>query len=122
MCERRKVTKGEFSRFKKHFLLWQAKLGVPEYDVVFKQDADDKYFAYIDADSESCTATVSLCKTIKMGAGEWVKSTARHEALHLLLTRLVDCAKGRFVSADEIDREYERVVRILEKVTEGLEG
>ena len=120
MCKKRTVTKAECRKFEKAFIKWQLVFGVPEYAVRVTQDAGDQYYATMSADSDACTCRLSFCNTVREDEDEsWIDDAAKHEALHLLLNRLVDCAKDRWASESEIDREYERVVRILEGVVKG---
>jgi hypothetical protein len=44
------------------------------------------------------------------------QDTGKHEAIHLFLHRLIWLGDQRFVGKDESQEEWERLVRILEKV------
>ncbi len=117
MSKVRKVTKAEFGRFQKVFRFYQLLLGVPEYEVYFEQ-ADIDAIAQIDRNVKGCVAVVKLNTRIPLedaNAG-WVEETAKHEAIHLFLNRLMYLAKSRWSAEGEIDREEERITRILERI------
>ena len=44
-----------------------------------------------------------------------MRDCAKHEALHLLIARLEDLAKRRYVTPGDINEECEGIVEILEK-------
>ena len=48
-----------------------------------------------------------------------IKKTAKHEALHLLLMRLENCARARYLIEDEIDESIEELVYKLEDLIVG---
>ena len=114
----RKVTKREYKKFDETFKLWQLRFGCPEYEIATRHGDTGGNVGSLSADSSGCTGVVGLCTHIAPNddLDNWVEDVAKHEALHLLLLRLTDLAKGRFASEDEIDRENERITRILEKL------
>lgn len=116
MCKRRTVTKREFERFKRAFGVWKLRMGFPEYELGFEHKDTEDAIAYVDINVSGCTAIVSLNNKIgyRDDVDGWLEDTAKHEAIHVLLGRLVHIAKSRFVSEEEIDRENERITRILE--------
>lgn len=117
MSKRRKrVKEYQFEAFKDEFRLWQARLGLTEYEVAFTQE-DHPEYATCDVDGQNCTASVTLCKYVPDGCEMSVRvaeDTAKHEALHLLLGRYRHLAHSRFTSEDELYHEEERLVRVLE--------
>lgn len=79
-------------------------------------------YAQLDVNEEGQIAVAYLCNEIDdsvpvdvraYGGPEW---HGKHEALHLLSHRLAWLAQQRYVTEDEISREWEALVRRLEKV------
>ena len=114
----RKTTKAEYERFKRTFKQWQLVLGVPEYEVYFELCDTEGACASCTPNPEGCTCQVKVSKVTPMGEepGEWAEDTARHEALHLFFAEYRHLAESRFCDENEIAREEERIVRILEKL------
>lgn len=110
----RKTTKAEFRRFQESFKEWQALLGCPEYEVEMELADIPGSYAELDTNPEGCHASLKFC--IKHDGDPEPEATGLHEALHLRLARLVSMAKRRWVSEEDIDREEEGVVRVLEKL------
>lgn len=108
-------TSKDLNRFKKEFVRWQNKLGLTCYRACFEQKNMPGDYAKIDVNEQGQVALISLCteKDPDYGSPE---QHAIHEALHLLTNRLVWLAQQRYVTEDEIGREWEAVVRRLEKV------
>lgn len=117
MCKFRKTTKAEFRKFKEVFRVWQQVLGVPEYEIYFEHRRIDA-ISQIERNIKGCTATVVFNNQIGQydDVAGWVEATAKHEAIHLFLNRLIYLANSRWSAEREIDREEERIARILEKL------
>ena len=116
MSERRKVRKGEYAAFKRAFVRWQFVFGLQEYAVYFRQEEMDE-LATLTTDAANCVATVKVCLTV--GDDEeagWAEETGKHEAIHLLLARLMQLGQERWGSEEAIMHEEERVVRLLERL------
>lgn len=109
------MTKSQFNRFKKEFTAWQNRLGLAEYTVAFRLAKLENEWATCEASPEGCICTITVSSAHKWSTQE-VTTAAIHECTHLLLARLTELATRRFVDADEIWNENERVVCVLEKV------
>ena len=109
------MTKTQFNRFKREFTAWQKKMGLAEYTVAFAQSKSDDEWATCEANPEGCVAKVTVSGNTKWTTDD-IKKVAAHECVHLLLARLTELATRRFVDADEIWKENERVTCVLEKV------
>lgn len=114
-----KVSKAYFNRFKKAFLYWQREFGLTQYEISFFQ----KYLKYSYseikikeigkiADVFLTTKISGLDKEADIGPEE----NAKHEAIHLLLYRLVWLGSARYIEQTDINEEWEAIVRRLEKV------
>ena len=105
----------QFNRFKREFLGWQSALNLNEYTVNFKLKKYTDKFAEIDADADGCVATVFVSDA-KDWTDKQIDTVAKHECIHLLLTRLTELGSKRFVDEGAIDSENERVTCVLEKI------
>jgi len=114
-----RTTEEDFRAFKDEFVKWQRKLGLQGYAVCFRHVKDDESFARITTSEKSKKATVDFTKFITREENELEfnpKAHAKHEALHLFLHRLYWLGEQRYTNAGEMDQEWEKIVRILEKV------
>ncbi|MBH61810.1 MAG: hypothetical protein CL569_05050 [Alphaproteobacteria bacterium] len=108
------MTKRQFNSFKRVFKAEQKRLNLNEYTVSFRLKKLRDCWACIEADPEGCVAVVEVNDTTWQDA--MVESTAKHEAIHLLLARLVEIGGRRFADEAEFRNEEERVVSLLEKL------
>lgn len=108
----------DFELFKSYFLKYQKEFGLTGYKVYFKYEPIDDGFADITANQERMVATVKLNRELedKNKPFKDVKRSAKHEAIHLLLHRLVDRACCRYVQEDEIYETTEELVFKLENL------
>jgi hypothetical protein len=109
-------TPKEFEVFKAEFRKWQERFGLQGYKVYFKHKPIDA-FAQIVCNEHS-DMVVSIVLSTKVEGDDIPlrdpKSSAKHEAIHLLLKRLSARAYERHVRADEIYEAEEELVRRLE--------
>ncbi|MDD5501980.1 MAG: hypothetical protein PHH26_00765 [Candidatus Thermoplasmatota archaeon] len=113
-----KTSKKDFEEFKKSFLYWADRLFCPYRIDFFHTKLRDNY-AEIFVDEYGKCATVkynSELDKVDYEARPTPENGGKHEAIHLLLHRLVWLADQRFIGKDEPQEEWERLVRILEKV------
>ena len=113
-----KVTQRHYRIFQQEFNRWIERFGLKGYRIYFWQEALKDSFAELDVNEDGKYAVVRLCKELH---GENAKEFdpalhARHEAIHLLLHRLFWLGSCRYVRPDDLFEEWERLVRILEKV------
>jgi len=112
-----KLTKKEEKRFKelkKEFLKWQHLLQVDGYRVYIRVKKLKDGFADIESNEYTRVAPLDISKEDLFNAE--MKSTMKHEALHLFFHHLEALARWRYASPDQIDIEVERLVTILEKL------
>jgi hypothetical protein len=111
-----KTTKKQFEEFKKEFRYWQQKLNCNDYKIYFFHKRLSSAYADIYIDESNKVATVDYSSflgkdSVKEDPGP--QFHAKHEAIHLLLYKLIYFTKG---TNKQIIREWESVVRVLEKV------
>ena len=112
-----KVSKAYFERFKAEFLRWRDLLGLKQYRVTFYQEKTEDAYASLFTHEKSKIANVTLTSVIvNPKVDEGPEAHAKHEAIHLLISRLAWLGECRFVQEDELDEEAEAVVTRLEKV------
>ena len=112
-----KTTKSQFNEFKQEFLRYVELLGLKDWKIYFRHEDIDG-FAQIIRNANESIATVSFCSELNREDMQDldIKMNAKHEAIHLLLSRYNFIASCRFVNDGEVSAEEERIVRILEKV------
>jgi len=114
-----KTTKKDFKCFEKEFLKWINVLGLKDWRVLFYHRPLEDSFAVIHRDNVGKIANVYFSSEIPETAREGYicpEHHAKHEAVHLLLSRLGYLAERRYINYSDISEEMERLVRILEKV------
>ena len=109
----------DFELFQSEFKKWQQKFGLMGHQVYFKYEPLKERFADLDVNTELRVATVRL--NSKLDADETpfkdIKKSAKHEAIHLLLDKLEDCAFSRYIRQGEIvEATEELVVKLMELI------
>ena len=86
-----KLSKAQaFILFKHEFAKWIVSFGLNHYDIVFKHCKLNNEYAEITVrERETKIADVSLCTSVV--DRQEIIDTAKHEAIHLLLSRLEWC-------------------------------
>ena len=114
-----KYTKKDFEVFKKECQRLINLLGLNGWEVVYYWTQLVKgRFAEINTESKNMTAGISFTKTIEVDDSyvDNIKSHAQHEVFHLLLGKMSDLAKARYLNEDEIYSAEEEVINILVKL------
>jgi len=83
-----KTTKADFNLFKKAFIAWQNKLGLTQYDAYFEHVKLDGLYAQVYIDQMGKTVAARFNTDIGAGLVSKPEDDAKHEAIHLLLSRL----------------------------------
>jgi len=106
----------DFALFQKEFKRWQKVFGLTGYKVYFKNKPLDNAFADIGINLESMVATVTLNSKFpkKDKPHKDIRRTAKHEAIHLLVSRLEQNGRYRHASSGEIYEATEELVNRLE--------
>lgn len=116
---REKTTKENFKDFKKACVQYADLLGLKEYKICFLHEKLEESYARIEVNHRGMVAWIALTTEFEKDVlNGWCGPTthAKHEILHLLVSRLVYLGESRFIAPDEITTEEERVVRRLESV------
>lgn len=119
--KKRKVSKAYFRRFQKAFLYWQERLGLTQYRVSFTHEFDPKHYAEITIQQLDKSVTVLLTTELtglSADSQESPEDHAKHEAIHLLLSRLEFLGSCRYIEGTDLKEEAEAIVVTLEKVLE----
>ena len=108
----------DFELFKKEFQKWQQRFGLIGYKVYFKYEPLDSSFANIYVNQDEMVVTVTLNSKLpdKDKPFKDVKQSAKHEAIHLLVGKLDQNARYRYVSEHEIHESVEELVFKLEEL------
>ena len=101
--------------FQKYFTEYQKKFGLIGYKVYFKYEPLD---CFANITTNDMVATVGLNSRLLAKDKPFlnVKQSAKHEALHLLLSKLDDLAYNRFINKDQIYEAVEEIVFKLEEL------
>ncbi len=111
----KKTSKRDFDKFKAEFLHWVDEFGLVGYRLIFDHTPTKDSHADIIIDEEGKLAVICLSSILNpdfCGAEEH----AKHEALHLLLSRLEYLGGLRYARDGEIKEESEKLIRILQKL------
>ena len=113
-----KTTKAQFSRFKQSFQMWVEAFGLKEYEIYFVHEPLVGAGATINIEEDAKAVTVAMSSDIPKVDHEHFspEDHAKHEAIHLLLDRIRWLGACRYISESELQEEWERLVRVLEKV------
>ncbi len=105
-----------FELFQSEFKKWQQKFGLTGYRIYFKHESLDGAFANISINQGDMVVTSRLNTTIPNEDKSHVdiKQIAKHEALHLLVGRLSQNGRYRYISENELVESIEELVFRLE--------
>ena len=113
----------DFETFKEYFRKYQDKFGLLGYDVYFGTKKMPNTFASLGTDQMTrvCNAyfSVGLDKTNRKDSNP--PADAKHEAIHLLLSRLQWLARCRYIGEEEIKEEVEGLTIKLTKLLPDVE-
>jgi len=106
----------DFNLFQSEFKKWQQKFGLTGYQVYFKYEPIEESFADISINQTMMAATVRLSSKLPDEDKQYkdVKRSAKHEAIHLLIGRLEQNGRSRYISSEEIYEAGEELVVKLE--------
>ncbi len=108
-----KTTAADFKIFKKAFVTWQLRLGLTQYDVYFEHVHLRRKYAELDVNQMGKCVTARLNKDPGEGHVSDPAADAKHEAVHLLLSRLSWLGSARYIEDNDIEEEEEAVVMRL---------
>jgi hypothetical protein len=114
-----KTSKADFEYFQESCLEYQKSWGLTGWELHFEHKKLDQLYASCNADICGRIATIALSidwgEDLPVTKSE-LHNTAKHEMLHLLLSRTHSLGRSRFTTDTEIDESNEEAVRILEKI------
>ena len=112
-----KTTKKDFEKFKTEFLKWYKILNLQDYKIFFEHKDDKDNYANIGIDQSGKIALVSYSTTTDKNdkTPPTPEENAKHEAIHLFLSRLEFLASLRDYSKNNMYNLIEGKVRVLEK-------
>ncbi len=110
------TTAKDFEEFKQEFRRYQKLFGLSDWKVYFSHGGSDEYFAYLEIDCANQVATAYLNTELtgKDRQHKDVKGNAKHEAIHLLLSRFEGEARARYTSRSSLVEALEATVHRLE--------
>ena len=110
----------DLEKFRLHFTKYQKLFGLTGYKVYFKYEPLEDSFAEISIKQVDMVVTVRLNSKLPSKDKQYkdIVRSAKHEAIHLLLGRLENRAKSRYVDSDEIYEAVEEIVFKLEALIE----
>jgi len=111
-----KTTESDFDRFKHECIRLQKEWGLLEYALYFSHNTPSDAYATCAVDEEGCTARLSLTEEFTTPDPPMIEMLAKHEMLHLLVSRLEWVGSCRWVNDSEMEAEVERLVVKLEKL------
>ena len=111
-----KTTVADFDRFKHTCLRLQQEWGLIDYTLYFTHGTPSDALATCNVDEEGCVARLSYTKKVLMEDAPPIEVIAKHEMLHLLISRVQYVGSCRWAADDELDNECERLVVKLEKI------
>ena len=108
----------DFALFQKEFKKWQKLFGLTGYRVYYEYEPEDGCFASLTVDQGNMVATVKLNNKLpdKDKPHRDVRRSAKHEAIHLLVSRLEKNGRYRYTSESEIYESTEELVFRLENL------
>jgi len=112
-----RVTKRHTELFKHHVKYWLDRLAITEYQVYFEvEDVDGAYGACL-ADLPGMVATIVLAEYWDDEiTDDRIKSTARHEAIELLMQPLWHATLCRELNVDWANSQRHTIIRRLEAI------
>ena len=108
----------DFKLFQKYFTEYQQKFGLMGYKVYFKHEELDDAFAEITMNSSGMVATVRLNNKLpdKDKPFKNIRENAKHEAIHLMLSKVEYYGERRYIFPEEISEAIEELTRKLERL------
>jgi len=113
------TTKKHFEIFRKECQKWVKIFNLSNWQVYYEHkviEGDAECYARLNANLYGYVALIQLNKCWKgVPTNKGLKKSARHEIVHLLLARLGELAKSRYISGTELIEAEEEVVNRLVK-------
>ena len=112
-----KTTKKDFELFMKECKIWEERLRLDGWSILYLHEEAGKALAETDITPDTRTVCVRLnTEWTDPINTEAIKETAKHEMIHVLLGRMSGNASYRYTSKIELDESEEELVYKLEKI------
>ena len=111
-----KVSKKDFEKFKSECLRLQKAWGLTGWNLTFhfRSLLSEDQAACIDKDLDAYNATLTFSSEMPDHCKSDQKANAKHEMLHLLLARLSEYGKYRYITRGQQDEaEHELIMHLL---------
>ena len=111
-----KTSKEDFEFFQKQVTSYQKQLGLTDWKIYCMHDTEDNALAWIKRDQEGrcCSIGLSVDWSHQKVSRAMIKSSARHEVLHLLLADLRLAGNKRQSTAEDFTIAEHSIIRRLE--------
>jgi hypothetical protein len=108
----------DFDDFQRYFKKYQQRFGLTGYSVYFAHEDLLDRFGALTTDVDTMTSKASLASDLPKEQEQFknIKRTAKHEAIHLLLARIVALASNRYLHEGELREAEEELVYKLEEL------
>lgn len=121
------ITDDEYGYFQDRCKVYAKMFGLIDWDLYFCLEdlSDDAELAHITwcFTGHSCRITMSTKVPSYENYQREIDKIARHEIIHLLLSRLQEYSQRRSIMQDDIDESIESLVRMIENVFQsGIES
>lgn len=116
-----KLNNQHFNSFKAECEEWLDKFELNRWDVVYTFKPMNGTEACADSQPSSYFADITLNKELtniekSENVDDYLKNLAKHEVLHILISRFSGVAKMRYINERELDDEEEGIVNLLTKI------
>jgi len=108
----------DFALFQSEFKKWQKLFGLTGYRVYYESKPLANRFATVLYDLPTMSVSVTLNSNLprELSRHKNARRSAKHEACHLLIARLDDCAHNRYVTREIINEATEELAVKLESL------
>jgi hypothetical protein len=113
-----KTTKRHFEEFQREAVKWAEAFGLHRVElyVFHENDGDNLAWANFNANGQSATIGLGKVWNDYRPTIDRVRRSAFHEVMEIFLFQARRIAQHRYVTSDEIDEEWHRIIRTLETV------
>jgi len=117
----KKITKHQFDFFQDCCYEYIEKFGCKQYEVEIKKAKLDGQCARVKVSQGGAWANIEINQDMTIPVGqtinEYLRVTALHECLHILLSNYRMLSECRFnVDGEDVSSEEEKIIRVLEKL------
>ena len=116
-----KVTKQQYKMFVKECRYWIDKLELNNWNYAFEFKKLEDATAQTRLELTGLTVTIALCTDLEtfdyeISSNDYIKQCAKHEVIHVLVGRLAENARARFLTNNDWYESVEELVTKLTKI------